>query len=128
MNEKLRKLAAAIAALKGVEAKQVREETENTHGIKDERQETVSVLETTEIKVQKEKTEFAVVLTSVGEKKMQVIKTVKDLFGLGLKEAKELVDDCVTNSSSVLAEALPKISAESFKQQLEEVGASIELK
>lgn len=71
-----------------------------------------------------EKTEFDVVLAEVGANKMQVIKTVKDLTGLGLKESKEVVD----NAPSTLKEAASKADAEEMKKQLEEVGAKIELK
>jgi len=128
MSEKIRKLAATIAALKGVEAKHLRDEMEEVHGIKDERPETLVIGDVIESKPLEEKTEFDVVLISIGENKMNVIKTVKNIFGYGLKEAKDLVDDCVRDGSVVLSEALPKISAEMFKQQLEKIGAVIELK
>ena len=71
-----------------------------------------------------EKTEFDVVLTGFGDKKMGVIKAVKDVLGLGLKEAKELVD----GAPSTLKEGMPKADAEALKKTLEEAGAEIELK
>ena len=71
-----------------------------------------------------EKSEFDVVLAEVGANKMQVIKTVKEITGLGLKEAKELVD----NAPKTLKEAVAKAEAEEMKKKLEEVGAKIELK
>ena len=71
-----------------------------------------------------EKTEFDVVLAEVGASKMQVIKTVKEITGLGLKEAKELVD----NAPKTLKEAVSKADAEDMKKKLEDVGAKIELK
>ena len=71
-----------------------------------------------------EKTEFDVVLAEVGASKMQVIKTVKEITGLGLKEAKELVD----NAPKTLKEAVAKAEAEDMKKKLEDVGAKIELK
>ncbi len=71
-----------------------------------------------------EKDEFDVVLTSAGDKKINVIKTVRAATGLGLKEAKELVDGAPQN----VKEALPKAEAEELKKQLEEAGASVELK
>ena len=71
-----------------------------------------------------EKTEFDVVLADVGASKMQVIKTVKEITGLGLKEAKELVD----NAPKTLKEAASKADAEEIKKKLEEVGAKVELK
>ena len=71
-----------------------------------------------------EKTEFDVVLSSVGEKKVNVIKAVRAITGLGLKEAKDMVD----GAPSTIKEAAPKAEAEEFKKQLEEAGASAELK
>src|SRR6056297_1119620 len=71
-----------------------------------------------------EKTEFDVVLNSAGSAKLKVVKEVKNLLGLGLKDAKELVD----GAPNTLKEALPKEEAESIKSALEEVGAEVELK
>ena len=71
-----------------------------------------------------EKTEFDVVLSAVGEKKVNVIKAVRAITGLGLKEAKDMVD----GAPSTIKEAAPKVEAEEFKKQLEEAGASPELK
>ena len=74
--------------------------------------------------VVEEKTSFDVVLKSHGTAKLQVVKAVKEACGLGLKEAKELVD----NAPSVLKEGLPKNEAESLKATLEGAGAEVELK
>ena len=71
-----------------------------------------------------EKTEFDVVLKSVGANKIAVVKAVKDACGLGLKEAKDLVDA----APSTLKEGLAKAEAESLKKTIEESGAEIELK
>jgi large subunit ribosomal protein L7/L12 len=71
-----------------------------------------------------EKTEFDVVLTSFGENKVSVIKAVRTITGLGLKEAK----DAVEGAPSTIKEAASKDDAETFKKQLEEAGASVELK
>ena len=71
-----------------------------------------------------EKTEFDVVLKSFGDNKMNVIKAVKDLLGLGLKEAKAAVEA----APATLKEAMPKAEAEELKKKLEEAGAQIELK
>ena len=71
-----------------------------------------------------EQSEFDVVLAEVGANKMQVIKTVKEITGLGLKEAKDLVD----NAPKTLKEAASKADAEDIKKKLEDVGAKIELK
>ena len=71
-----------------------------------------------------EKTDFDVVLSAIGEKKVNVIKAVRAITGLGLKEAKELVD----GAPSTIKEAAPKGDAEEAKKQLEEAGATAELK
>ncbi len=70
-----------------------------------------------------EKTNFDVVLKSAGSAKLQVVKLVKELTGLGLKEAKEMVD----GAPSVLKEGLAKAEAEDLKKKLEEAGAEVEL-
>jgi large subunit ribosomal protein L7/L12 len=73
---------------------------------------------------EEEQTEFDVVLTGVGDKKIQVIKVVRQLTSLGLKEAKELVESAPTK----VVEAVSKDDAEKAKAQLEEVGALIDIK
>ena len=70
------------------------------------------------------KTEFDVILKSAGGSKLAVVKLVKELTGLGLKEAKDLVD----NTPSNLKEAVSKDDAEGLKKSLEEAGAEVELK
>jgi large subunit ribosomal protein L7/L12 len=71
-----------------------------------------------------EKTEFNVVLSEAGEKKIQVIKVVRELTGLGLKEAKDLVD----GAPKPVKEAVSKAEAETIKKKLEEQGAKVEIK
>ena len=71
-----------------------------------------------------EKIEFDVELTSAGSSKIKVVKAVKEATGLGLKDAKELVD----NAPKVIKEGVAKEEAEKLKEQLEEVGATVELK
>ncbi|MEA2678690.1 MAG: large subunit ribosomal protein [Candidatus Binataceae bacterium] len=71
-----------------------------------------------------EKEEFDVVLTAAGDKKIQVIKVVRELTGLGLKEAKDLVD----GAPKAVKEGINKAEAEEVKKKLEEVGGSVELK
>nr|AKQ01571.1 50S ribosomal protein L7/L12, large subunit ribosomal protein L7/L12 [uncultured delta proteobacterium Rifle_16ft_4_minimus_1997] len=73
---------------------------------------------------QEEKTEFNVVLAEVGEKKIQVIKVVRELTGLGLKEAKDLVD----GAPKPLKEGVSKAEAETIKKKIEEVGGKVEIK
>jgi large subunit ribosomal protein L7/L12 len=74
--------------------------------------------------VVEEKDEFAVVLASAGEKKVNVIKVVRELTGLGLKEAKDLVD----GAPSTVKEGVNKADAASMKAKLEEAGAKVDLK
>ena len=71
-----------------------------------------------------EKTEFDVVLTSAGDKKIQVIKVVREVTGLGLKEAKDLVD----GAPKPVKEKVSKEEAQSIKQKLEENGATVEIR
>ena len=73
---------------------------------------------------EEEKTEFDAVLTDVGSQKIKVIKVVRELTGLGLKEAKDLVD----NAPKPVKEGVSKEDAEEAKAKLEEVGAKVELK
>jgi large subunit ribosomal protein L7/L12 len=71
-----------------------------------------------------EKTEFDVVLSAAGDKKIQVIKVVREVTGLGLKEAKDLVD----GAPKAVKEKIAKAEAEELKRKLEEVGATVEVK
>ncbi len=73
---------------------------------------------------EEEKTEFDVVLSDVGDKKLQVVKAVRELTGLPLKEAKDLVD----NAPGTLKEAVSKEEAEMVKTKIEEVGGKVEIK
>ena len=73
---------------------------------------------------EEEQTEFDVILTSPGEKKINVIKVVRELTGLGLKEAKALVDE----APKAVKEGVSKEEAETVKDKLEEAGANVELK
>lgn len=73
---------------------------------------------------EEEQTEFTVVLTAIGDKKIQVIKEIRAITGLGLKEAKALVDEAPNN----VKEAIPKDEAEQIKAKLEEVGATVDIK
>ncbi len=73
---------------------------------------------------QEEKTEFNVILADVGEKKIQVIKVVREITGLGLKEAKDLVD----GAPKPIKEGVAKAEAETIKKKIEEVGGKVEVK
>jgi large subunit ribosomal protein L7/L12 len=73
---------------------------------------------------QEEKTEFDIILSGAGDKKIQVIKVVRAITGLGLKEAKDLVD----GAPKPVKEKISKDEADELKKQLEEVGAAVEIK
>jgi large subunit ribosomal protein L7/L12 len=77
-----------------------------------------------EAAAQEEQTEFDVLLQAVGDKKIQVIKVVRAITGLGLKEAKDLVD----GAPKAVREGVPQKDADEAKQKLEEVGATVEIK
>ena len=76
------------------------------------------------VAAEEEKDEFTVVLTGVGDKKIQVIKEIRAITGLGLKEAKDLVESAPTN----VKEGIPKDESEQIKDKLEAVGAIIDVK
>jgi large subunit ribosomal protein L7/L12 len=87
----------------------------------------VAVMPTSQAAVEspaEEQTEFSAVLTAIGDKKIQVIKVVRALTGLGLKEAKDLVE----SAPKPVKEGIPKEEAEDIKKQLEEVGGTVEIK
>ena len=87
--------------------------------------ENMKVLELNElVKAAEEKTEFDVVLANAGASKVGVIKAVREVTGLGLKEAKEVVD----NAPKTLKEGVSKEEAEQMKEKLEAAGASVEVK
>ncbi len=73
---------------------------------------------------EEEKTEFDVILTAVGDKKINVIKAVREVTSLGLKEAKDLVD----SAPKAIKEAVAKAEAEAVKKKFEEAGAQVEIK
>uniref|UniRef100_A0A7V3ZUR3 Large ribosomal subunit protein bL12 n=1 Tax=candidate division WOR-3 bacterium TaxID=2052148 RepID=A0A7V3ZUR3_UNCW3 len=83
-----------------------------------------SAQSTTASEVKEEKTEFTVTLIAVGDKKIQVLKELRALTNLGLKEAKDLID----NVPSIIKEKATKEEAEKIKAKLEEVGAKVEIK
>ncbi|WP_181351061.1 50S ribosomal protein L7/L12 [Thalassobacillus sp. CUG 92003] len=76
------------------------------------------------VEEEEEQTEFDVVLTDAGSSKIKVVKAVREITGLGLKDAKDLVD----NAPGAVKEGVSKEDAEEMKSQLEETGASVELK
>jgi len=113
-----------IVALTLLQAKQLADYLKEVHGIEPAAGAAVMVAGPAAEAVVEEKTSFTVMLKAVGDKKIQVIKEVRALTTLGLKEAKDLVD----GAPKAVKEALPKADAEAAKKKLEEAGAKAELK
>ena len=122
--EKITAIVDSIAELSVLELKELKETIEETFGV------TAAAVAVAAAPAQggaaaaDEKTEFDVVLTDVGANKIQVIKAVREATGLGLKEAKAIVD----GAPATVKEAMPTADAEALKAKLTEVGATVELK
>lgn len=127
-SEKIEKLLEEIGGLTLLEAKELADEFEERFGV------TAAVPmagmmmaaggEGGAAAAVEEQTEFTVNLAAAGSQKIKVIKVVRELTGLGLKEAKDLVD----NAPKPVKEGIPKEEAEDIKAKLEEVGATVEIK
>ena len=119
-------LGDQIAGLTLIEAKGLADYLKETHGIEAAAGGAVVMAGPAAgaAEAAEEQTEFDVILESAGEKKINVIKAVRAATGLGLKEAKELVDTC----PKPVKEAASKEDAEALKKQLEEAGAAVSLK
>jgi large subunit ribosomal protein L7/L12 len=121
----INKLAETLVNLKVVEVNDLVKILKEKYGIDTSTYLAVSSAPKTEtLDKSKEKTSFDVVLKSTGSSKLTVVKRIKDLIGLGLKESKDLAD----NAPIQIKKGISKEEAESLKKQLEEVGAEIELK
>ena len=121
----LKKLAEEIVGLTLLEAQELKTILKDEYGIEPAAGGAVMMAgPAAAAEAAEEKTEFDVVLTGAGEKKVNVIKAVRELTGLGLKEAKEMVD----GAPSTVKEGASKDEAEEAKKKLEEAGASVELK
>lgn len=122
----IKKLGDKIVALTLIQAKELGDYLKIEHGIEPAAGAVMMAGPATQAQAEEsaEKTSFDVVLKEFGEKKIQVIKEVKSITGLGLKEAKELVD----NLPKPVKEGLGKEEAEAVQKQLEAVGAVVELK
>lgn len=126
MSEKLEKIIQEIESLTVLELADLVKQLEEKFGVKAQAVMAAPVVAGGtggEAKTE-EKTSFDVVLTAAGEQKIQVIKVVRDLTGLGLKEAKDLVEA----APKPVKQGVTKEEAEKIKQQLEEVGATVEIK
>ncbi len=120
----IKAIAAELVALTVQEVIDLKNELKETYGIEPAAAAVVVAAGEGGAAAEEEKTDFDVVLKSAGAAKLQVVKAVKEACGLGLKEAKEMVD----GAPSVLKEGMPKADAEALKKTLEDAGAEIELK
>ena len=121
----IKAIAEELVNLTVKEVNELAKELEEVHGIKPAAAAVaVAAGPVAAAEAEEEKTDFDVVLVEVGATKLQVVKAVKEACGLGLKEAKDLVD----GAPSTLKEAMPKAEAENLKKAIEEAGAKVELK
>ena len=122
--EKITAIVDSIAELSVLELKELKETIEETFGVTAAAVAVAAAPAEGGAAAADEKTEFDVVLTDVGANKIQVIKAVREGTGLGLKEAKAIVD----GAPATVKEAMPTADAEALKAKLTEVGATVELK
>ena len=121
---KVEELLEAIGSLTVLEAAELKTMMEETFGVSAAAPVAVAVAAPGGDAGAEEQTEFDVVLAAVGDKKIQVIKVVREVTSLGLKEAKDLVD----SAPKAVREGVEKEEAEAIKAKLEEQGATVELK
>ena len=124
MSEKLEKIAEEIQGLTLLEASDLIKLLEEKLGVSAAAPVAVAAAPTAAAEPEEEKTEFDVILKEIGPKKIQVIKVVRQITSLGLKEAKELVD----SAPSPVVKGVPKEMAEDVKGRLEGEGAVVEVK
>ncbi len=124
MAEKLEKIAEEIQGLTLLEASDLIKLLEEKLGVSAAAPVAVAAAPTAAAAAEEEKTEFDVILKEIGPKKIQVIKVVRQITSLGLKEAKELVD----SAPGPVVKAVPKEQAEDVKARLEGEGAVVEIK
>ena len=122
--EKITAIVDSIAELSVLELKELKETIEETFGVTAAAVAVAAAPAEGGAAAADEKTEFDVVLTDVGANKIQVIKAVREATGLGLKEAKAIVD----GAPATVKEAMPTADVEALKAKLAEVGATVELK
>ena len=122
--EKITAIVDSIAELSVLELKELKETIVETFGVTAAAVAVAAAPAEGGAAAADEKTEFDVVLTDVGANKIQVIKAVREATGLGLKEAKAIVD----GAPATVKEAMPTADAEALKAKLTEVGATVELK
>ena len=122
--EKITAIVDSIAELSVLELKELKETIEETFGVTAAAVAVAAAPAEGGAAAADEKTEFDVVLTDVGANKIQVIKAVREATGLGLKEAKAVVE----SAPATIKEGVSKADAEALKAKLEEAGATIEIK
>jgi len=120
----IKALAEQLVNLTVKEVNELAKVLKEEYGIEPAAAATVVAAAAADVAVVEEKTQFDVILKSAGAQKLQVVKLVKELTSLGLKEAKELVDA----APKAIKEAVSKDEADSLKKQLEEAGAEVEVK
>ncbi|HSG80639.1 MAG TPA: 50S ribosomal protein L7/L12 [Gemmatimonadota bacterium] len=121
---KVEEILDAIGSLTVLEAAELKQAMEDKFGVSAAAPVAMAAMPGVAVEAVEEKDEFDVVLASVGAKKIQVIKALREVTSLGLKEAKELVD----GAPSTIKETATKDEAEAIKAKLEEQGATVELK
>ncbi|MDR3625222.1 MAG: 50S ribosomal protein L7/L12 [Ignavibacteriaceae bacterium] len=124
MSEKVTELVEKIKGLSLVEASELKKALEEEFGVTASAPVVVAGAPAAAAAPVEEKTEFDVILKATGEKKINVIKVVRAHTGLGLKEAKDLVD----GAPKTVKEAISKDEAEKLKKEFEEAGATVEIK
>ena len=124
MSEKITNILEEIKTLNLMEVKELVDGICETFGVSAAAAVAVAPAAAGAAAAEEEKTEFDVILKSAGAEKIKVIKVVKDVAGLGLKEAKELVDSC----PKAVKEGISKADAEDLANKLKEVGAEVEVK
>ena len=123
-SEKITAIVDSIAELTVLELKELKETIEETFGVTAAAVAVAAAPAEGGAAAAEEKTELDVILTAAGAQKIQVIKAVREATGLGLKEAKEIVD----SAPSTVKEAVPAADAEALKEALTAAGATVELK
>ena len=123
-SEKITAIVDSIAELTDLELKELKETIEETFGVTAAAVAVAAAPAEGGAAAAEAKSDFDVVLTDVGANKIQVIKAVREATGLGLKEAKEIVD----GAPSTIKEAVPAADAEALKEALAAAGATVELK
>jgi large subunit ribosomal protein L7/L12 len=124
MSDKVTKLIEDVKSLTVLELSELVKALEEEFGVSAAAPVAVAAAPAAAAPAAEEKTSFDVVLKSVGDQKIQVIKVVREITGLGLKEAKDLVD----SAPKAIKEGVSKDDAEAMKEKLTKVGAEVELK